>query len=229
MVSTVDLVLYDTFSQLQADAMQLDDVVTDPDARVVVLSWNTDDDLVRRAVAAGAAGYVTKALTAAELVDALERIHAGEQVVSLGAVSDPADEILGRWPGEKHGISPRESEVLALICQGLTNEDITGRAFITINTVKSHIRSVYRKIGVTTRSQAVRWGLEHGFAPDRTRIVAAPPHRLLTASPLRTTRHPQPAWDGGRSAFPRRGCHRRAIRARTKQRRIRWVTDSVDS
>lgn len=170
--STVDLVLYDTFSQLQADAVDLADVVEDPRARIVVLSWTTESSLVRRAVDAGAAGYLTKALTASELVDAIERIHAGEQVLSLGAVSAQADEIFGRWPGDTHGVSPREAEVLTLICQGLTNEDIAQRSFITMNTVKTHIRSVYRKIGVTTRSQAVRWGLERGFAPDRTRIIA---------------------------------------------------------
>lgn len=170
--SSVDLVLYDTFSQLQGDAIDLDEVSLHPAARVVIMSWTTDHSLVRRAVAAGAAGYLTKSMTATELVDALERIHAGEQVLALGAVDAlDNDEILGRWPGDLHGLSPREGEVLALICQGLTNEDIAQRAFISMNTVKTHIRSLYRKIDVTTRSQAVRWGIEHGFTPDRTRIV----------------------------------------------------------
>ncbi len=170
-VSEVDLVLYDTFSQLQDEATDLDSATLSDSARVVVFSWTTDLDLVRRSLAAGAAGYLTKAITADELVAALERIHAGEQVLSLGEASASAAEILGRWPGDLDGLSPREAEVLALICQGLTNDDITRRAFIAMNTVKSHIRSLYRKIDVTTRSQAVRWGLERGFAPDRTRIV----------------------------------------------------------
>lgn len=171
-VSEVDLVLYDTFSQLQIDAVDLADVVKDPKARIVVFSWSTDTAVVRRSLAAGAAGYLTKAITAADLVEALERIHAGEQVLSLGEVSPAADEILGRWPGDAHGLSPRESEILALICQGLTNEELAERTFITMNTVKSHIRSLYRKIDASTRSQAVRWGIEHGFSPDHTRILA---------------------------------------------------------
>ncbi len=176
-VSEVDLVLYDTFSQCQGDAVELDDVVVRPGSRIVVFSWTTDVDLVRRSVDAGAVGYLTKAITGPDLVEALERIHRGEQVLSLGGVSASAAEVLGRWPGDTDGLSPREAEVLALICQGLTNDDITKRAFIAMNTVKTHIRSLYRKIGVTTRSQAVRWGLERGFAPDHTRIVAptAPP------------------------------------------------------
>jgi two-component system, NarL family, response regulator LiaR len=49
------------------------------------------------------------------------------------------------------------------VCQGLSNEEITERAFIAMNTLKTHIRSTYRKIGVTSRSQAVAWGLTHGF------------------------------------------------------------------
>ncbi len=170
--SAVDLVLYDTFGQLQGDAVDLSEVSTDPEARIVVLSWTTDLSLVRRAVAAGAAGYLTKAVTGPELVDAIERIHAGEQVLALGAGEAlDNDTILGRWPGDLQGLSPREGEILALICQGLTNEDIAERAFISMNTVKTHIRSLYRKIDVDTRSQAVRWGMERGFTPDRTRVV----------------------------------------------------------
>ena len=175
-VSPVDLVLYDTFSQLQGDAVDLSDVTDQPDAGVVILSWTTDPSLVRRAVEAGAAGYVTKAVTAAAPVDALERIHAGERVLLLGeADALDGDTLLGRWPGDLHGLSPREGEILALICQGLTNEDIAGRAYIGMNTVKTHIRSLYRKIGATTRSQAVRWGIERGFAPDRNRVVLEQP------------------------------------------------------
>lgn len=170
--SRVDLVLYDTFTQLHGETVDLDDVAHDPAARVVVFSWTTDVALVRRSVTAGAAGYLTKAITAGELVEALERIHAGEQVLALGEVTAGAEEILGRWPGDVDGLSPREAEVLALICQGLTNEDIARRVYIGLNTVKTHIRSLYRKIDVSTRSQAVRWGLERGFEPDRNRVVA---------------------------------------------------------
>lgn len=190
-VSSVDLVLYDTFSQLQGDAVDVSDVALDPTARIVVLSWTTDASLVRRAVAAGAAGYLTKAVTADELVDAIERIHAGEQVLILGE-AEPLDNavLLGRWPGDLQGLSPREGEILALICQGLTNEDITKRAYIGMNTVKTHIRSLYRKIDVTTRSQAVRWGIERGFAPDRTRILAPMTTRRSAVTGAAAPTHP---------------------------------------
>ena len=61
-------------------------------------------------------------------------------------------------------LSEREEQVLALIAEGLTNQQIADRVFISINSVKTYIRSAYRKIGVTSRSQAVAWGLRHELA-----------------------------------------------------------------
>ncbi|WP_246142579.1 response regulator transcription factor [Nocardioides rubriscoriae] len=180
-ISDVDVLLYDTFAQRQGESVPVADLVGDP-ARLVVFSWNGDAALVAASLAAGASGYVSKGATAGELVDALERVHAGEQVVPVDmAVAHgdvvPADpdhgidqeQELGRWPGDEHGLSARESEVLALICRGLSNDEITRQAFIGINTVKTHIRTLYRKIGVERRTQAVLWGQAHGFAPDRVR------------------------------------------------------------
>ena len=105
-------------------------------------------------------------MTAAELVTALEDIDAGEVV----AVSRPVPDVVpGDWPGRDVGLSAREAEVLALITQGLTNELIARHTYLSANSVKSSIRSAYRKIGVTSRSQAVLWGVRHGFLPDVSR------------------------------------------------------------
>ncbi|WP_139977380.1 response regulator transcription factor [Nocardioides litoris] len=165
-VSDVDVVLYDSYGQVQGDAIEIDDIMDGSRAKLLVLSWNTDPELVKRALAAGASGYVSKGSTVEELVEAIERTHAGEQVTP-----GPEGDELGRWPGDQLGLSARESEVLALICQGLSNQDIAERAFIGINTVKTYIRTLYRKIGAGSRTQAVLWGMEHGFSPDRTRVV----------------------------------------------------------
>ena len=62
------------------------------------------------------------------------------------------------------GLTPREQEVLTLITQGLTNQEIADLAYLSINSVKTYVRSAYRKIGVTRRSQAVSWGLRAGIA-----------------------------------------------------------------
>ena len=76
----------------------------------------------------------------------------------------------GDWPGRAEGLTAREAEVIALITQGLSNAEIAERASLSINSVKSYIRTSYRKMGVTSRTNAVLWGLEHGFSPDRIRI-----------------------------------------------------------
>lgn len=167
-ISDVDVVLYDTFAQVQGDSLDLHQLTDRSGARVLVFSWNTDADLVMRTFNGRVAGYLSKGVTALELVEAIEKVARGERVEPTAGASDDA---FGRWPGADVGITPRESEVLALICQGLTNQDITERAFIGMNTVKTHIRKVYRTIGVTTRSQAILWGLSHGFAPDVSRRV----------------------------------------------------------
>ncbi len=166
--SDVDLILYDTFGQVQGDGVDLDRLLHGNDARLVVFSWNVQRDLVQRALEHGAAGYLSKGMTAEEVVEALEQVAEGKIVV-------PADRRLdhhsGQWPGREHGLTEREAEVLALITQGLSNQEIAERTYLSINSVKTYIRTAYRKIGVVRRSQAVVWGMQHGFEPDRTRVV----------------------------------------------------------
>jgi DNA-binding NarL/FixJ family response regulator len=169
-LSDVDIVLYDTFGQVQGDGLDLEDFVRDSGARVVVFSWNLQPDLVDRAIVRGASGYLSKALTGAQIVDALERVHAGEVVVLTGD-HETSVGAAGDWPGRSAGLSAREAEIVALITQGLSNLQIAERSYLSINSVKTYIRSAYRKIGVTTRAQAVRWGMRNGFEPDTVRTL----------------------------------------------------------
>jgi DNA-binding NarL/FixJ family response regulator len=69
--------------------------------------------------------------------------------------------------GAEAGLSLREVEVLRLIAQGVTNHDIAGTLFLSINSVKTYIRSTYRKIGVANRAQAVAWALQNGFPAEQ--------------------------------------------------------------
>jgi DNA-binding NarL/FixJ family response regulator len=73
---------------------------------------------------------------------------------------------VGDWPGRSPGLSAREAEVIALITQGLGNPEIAARTYPTVNTVKTYIRTAYRKSGVDSRTRAVLWGVDHGFRPD---------------------------------------------------------------
>lgn len=184
----VDITLYDTFAVPQTDDHAIGKLIAAPaSGRVVVYSWTTQPDLVRAGLAKGVAGYLPKTLSAEDLVAALERVHAGEEVVIAADTSrdpdeggdkggDPKVDISGpgarqSWPGREFGLSPRESEVLALITQGLSNADIATRCYLSANTIKSYIRTGYRKIGVDTRARAVAWGMTHGMAPDRVRLI----------------------------------------------------------
>ena len=171
-MSDVDVILYDTFGQVQGDAVDLEDLVHGSDARVMIFSWNIQPDLVRRTIEKGASGYVSKASTAEQIVDALEAVAAGT-VVTPGA-DQPADVDSGAWPGQEHGLSAREAEIIALITQGLSNQEIADRTYLSINSVKTYIRTAYRKLGVSRRAQAVIWGVTHGFEPDRARRVDGP-------------------------------------------------------
>jgi len=166
----VDIVLYDSFAQPESDHEEIGVLVGNPRAhRVVVYTWNFDPDLIDSALRQGVRGYLSKALPARELVAALAAVHAGEVVVSPTPGRTRSVNGLD-WPGRGEGLSDRESEVLALITQGLSNADVARLTYLSPNTVKSYIRSIYRKIGVASRTQAVLWGIRNGFAPDRHRI-----------------------------------------------------------
>jgi DNA-binding NarL/FixJ family response regulator len=166
----VDIVLYDTFGQPESDHDQISVLIGNPRARrVAVYTWNFHPDLIDSARSQGVDGYLSKALPARELVAALEAIHAGDMVISEPPVR--ARSIGGlNWPGRSEGLTDRESEILALITQGKSNAEVAKLTYLSPNTVKSYIRTIYRKIEVTSRTQAVLWGVRHGFTPDHHRI-----------------------------------------------------------
>ena len=145
-------------------------LIDNPRAKqVVVYTWNFHPELVESALEQGVRGYLSKALPAREFIAALEAVHAGEVVVSDPPARAGSANGLD-WPGRGEGLSEREAEILALITQGLDNAEVAARTFLTPNTVKSYIRTLYRKIEVSSRTQAVLWGIDHGFAPDHHRI-----------------------------------------------------------
>jgi DNA-binding NarL/FixJ family response regulator len=167
---TVDIVLYDSFAQPESDHEEISVLIRSPRARrVAVYTWNFDPDLVESARRQGVKGYLSKALPARDLVAALEAIHAGDIVIS-DPPSRPRSIGGLNWPGRSEGLTDRESEILALITQGKSNAEVARLTYLSPNTVKSYIRTIYRKINVTSRTQAVLWGVRHGFTPDHHRI-----------------------------------------------------------
>ncbi len=167
--SDVDVLLYDGYSRERVTG-PVEEVLATTQARFVLYSWNLAEEVVAEARSKGVAACLSKAMSAEELVDAIERVAGGETLVSE---NPPGDAPLTQpdWPGRGAGLSARESEVIALIAQGLTNQEIADRAYLSINTVKTFIRSAYRKIGVERRTQALLWASEHGFVPAPARTV----------------------------------------------------------
>jgi DNA-binding NarL/FixJ family response regulator len=166
----VDVVLKDAFGMID----DLRDFVATTTAPVVVFAFATDRGTVQAALDLGVAGYVFKGVSAERLVAALERVRRGERVLELDIrEQEPAAQ--GDWPGRNAGLSEREAEILMLICQGLSNQEVAQKLYLSINSIKTYIRSAYRKIGAESRSQAVIWGLRHGFAPRPERF--RPPAR----------------------------------------------------
>ncbi|MCW2833057.1 MAG: regulatory protein LuxR [Nocardioides sp.] len=153
----VDLTLHDTLAGVH-DLPGLPAPPIAHDGRLVTWTWNARPQLVQLALAHGASGVLSKELSAARLLAAFESIHRGRQVVDLG------DRPPTVGVSAEHGIlTPREGEVISMITQGMTNQAIAQQACISINSLKSYIRAAYRKMGVESRSQAVLWGVRHGY------------------------------------------------------------------
>ncbi|NPD04371.1 response regulator transcription factor [Nocardioides sp. zg-1308] len=169
----VDVALYDTFGMGQGNGPAVARLIASPQVRqVAVYTWNFQPWLTRDTLDQGVRGYLSKSLPAARLVDALGAIASGQVVVS--PARNRSSIVGGDWPGREEGLTAREAEVLSLITMGLSNQDIAERTLLSINSIKSYIRSAYRKIDVDSRSKAVLWGVEHGMRADRVRIHGSP-------------------------------------------------------
>ena len=137
--------------------------------RPFTLALVNDYEIVVAGLAALLQPYVdrvSKAAPIGRVVHALERIAAGERVIELSQTSGAS--MVTAWPGKELDLTEREAEVMSLIAQGFSNDEIARLCYLSINTVKTYIRSAYRKAGVNTRAQAVAWALRHGFQPERT-------------------------------------------------------------
>ena len=157
-----DVILVDTFGRLDEHDEKLESLIRGSSARVLFYSWEYFP--VDRAIDQGAYGYVFKGAPVAEILAAIEAVAAGETVKS--AHPDPSSEgspLSGEWPGKEAGLSAREAEILTLIAAGHSNPEIAGTLYLSINTVKTHIRTAYGKIDVTRRSQAVAWAIRNGL------------------------------------------------------------------
>jgi DNA-binding NarL/FixJ family response regulator len=132
-----------------------------PDAAVVILSSDAAPQNVRMALERGAAAFVSKADTADNILAVIEQLRRGQEVVSPVQANAQA----GSGDGTRQLLTPRQFEVLDLLCQGLPNKVIGRRLNLSENTVRGHVQAVLAALHVSSRSEA-------GFAARRRGLVA---------------------------------------------------------
>jgi len=131
---------------------------------VVILSGETNPDTIRSTLQAGAAGFLPKTMRGTAMLNALRLILAGERYVpDLLVAEQPAFSEEHAGGAAPAALTPREREVMGLLVQGLSNKEIGHRLGIEVVTVALHLRSIYRKLAVTNRTQAVRLAMEQGW------------------------------------------------------------------
>jgi DNA-binding NarL/FixJ family response regulator len=129
-----------------------------PSARILMLSMHSEETLVKQAMAAGARGYVLKNALDLDLAAAVKKVAAGETVLDP-AVARPAP-----LPGERaKRLTPRELQVLQLICNGLSNKEIALQLEVSANTVAVHRANIMNALGVHKTAELVVYALQNGL------------------------------------------------------------------
>ena len=154
--AAVDVLVCDPVGRTVPVEEYLQKVATITAAPLFVFTWTHRPSTMRRCVATGARGFLSKTASGGTLAEAVSAVRRGE-----AASLDPSE--LNAAPHGKPELSPRETEVLGLICRGMSNLEIADHLFVSVNSVKTYVRQVYQKIDVNRRAQAVAWGLEHGY------------------------------------------------------------------
>jgi DNA-binding NarL/FixJ family response regulator len=140
-----------------------------PDLRILVLSASDDEADVLEAVKVGATGYLLKSTPAAEVLDAVRRVHEGEPVFTpslAGLVLHEFRRVASGEAAGEPGLTPRENEVLRLVAKGYTYREIGERLFISTKTVQNHVRNILTKLQLRKRYELMRYAIRRGL--DRT-------------------------------------------------------------
>jgi DNA-binding NarL/FixJ family response regulator len=127
-----------------------------PDVKILMLSMHSEQTLVRQAMDAGARGYVLKSALDLDLAAAVKRVAAGERVLDA-ALEHPVQS------GEKSRLTPRELEVLQLICNGLSNRAIAEKLQLSVNTIAVHRTNIMNALNVHKTAELVVYALQHGL------------------------------------------------------------------
>jgi DNA-binding NarL/FixJ family response regulator len=151
-VEPVDIALFDTYGHRSLGLSRVAELAKcETVGHVVVFTWDSSPDHVRQALDVGVTGFLSKGVGADQLIADLQRVAAGEVIVRAERERSSAPRT---WPGRERGLTERESELLAMVARGERNRDVAEALFLSENTVKTHLKTIFRKLGVSTRTQA---------------------------------------------------------------------------
>lgn len=166
-LTVIDVVLLDiSFPQIE-DGLNLCEHITRayPQTKVVALTMHDDASLIKRIVKKGAKGYLLKNTTKLELLQAIEAVHVEKQyfndaIMQILLTDSPRTRKSTTGAGVKPNLTPRESEVLALIAQGLTTQQMAAHLFVSAKAVEFHRSSLLMKFGVPNTALLIKNAME---------------------------------------------------------------------
>ncbi|QJE97691.1 response regulator [Luteolibacter luteus] len=132
-------------------------VARDPSKKVLVLTTYDNEEDIFHALEAGARGYLLKDTTKEEIIAAVRQIHSGERYLPQAVAARLADRLV------RPSLTPRELDVLRLVSRGRSNKEMAAAMFISEETVKTHMKSLFQKLGVHDRAEAVSVSLQRGL------------------------------------------------------------------
>jgi len=139
---------------------------TQPSAKLIVLSCQTDEASVRRALDAGVSGYLTKLASPGDIVDAVHKVRRGQVAMSADVVTYLVSGLVGKRRSTGLSLTPREREIWAELAKGLSNREIARALFLSEHTVKFHVHNLLRKLGLKTRAEAISRAYGRGTVFD---------------------------------------------------------------
>lgn len=129
-----------------------------PEVKVAMLSVSQDPDLIHTALKRGASAYIVKSIDPADLAAALRQAIDGNVFTTAGLTEDP-----GQRAARDAGLTERELVIVRAVARGLSNEAIAKELWVAEQTVKFHLTNIYRKLGVSNRTEAARYAFEQGL------------------------------------------------------------------
>ena len=154
--SVVDVTLFDTYGEATAIRERVEVLASDAaNGAIIVFSFSDDLAFANSLVRAGAQGFISKAIPATQIVDGIRAAARGERVTLVERSPQATISPELRWPGREANLTERESELLALLPTGMTNRELGEHLYLSQNTIKTQLSSLFSKLDVRNRVQAV--------------------------------------------------------------------------